>query len=67
MQQYDKRFNMSLAEVPSPRPATNRILLESTIDGRILIHSTLTPEETIEALDGAMEAIDGQRLPPREG
>jgi hypothetical protein len=57
--------HMSLAEVSSPRPATARVLVERTLGGTLIISSTLDSEEsTIQMLDEAMEAIDGQRLPP---
>ena len=60
----NKLFCLSLSEVPSPRPATARVLIERRVDGQFELRSTLSPEETIEVLDGAMESIDGQRLPP---
>jgi hypothetical protein len=62
----NKRFEEPLWAIPSRgrKPATARVLLELGVDGKWDISSTLKQEETIEALDQAMESIDGQRLPP---
>jgi hypothetical protein len=61
----NKRFEEPLWRIPSTgKPATARVLLEKGVDGKWDLSSTLKPEETIEALDQAMESIDGQRLPP---
>jgi hypothetical protein len=59
-----KTFNLSRAQVSSQRPATLRVLLEVDVSGTLHISSTTEEEKTIEVLDRAMEAIDGQRLPP---
>lgn len=59
------RDNMSLSQISSFWPATKRILVEVGTSGELRISSTLESEEdTIQLLDEAMEAIDGQRMPP---
>lgn len=48
----------------SPGCDTRISILEN--GAALMISSTLSKEETINLLDRAMEAIDGQRLPPEE-
>jgi len=65
MSRHSYKHGMSLAEISSPRPATARVLVERGVNGDLHISSTLGgEEETVQMLDEAMEAIDGQRLPP---
>jgi hypothetical protein len=59
-----KSFNHTLSEIHSSQPATQRVLGEVSINGDIHVSSTTETAETIELLDKAMEACDGQRLPP---
>ena len=59
-----KRFKEPLTAIQSNHPATARVLVEVRVNGEFLITSTLGEPETVDLLDKAMEAIDGQRLPP---
>lgn len=62
---HSYKHGMSLSEIHSPRPAVARVLIERSINGDLHISSTLSDgETTVQILDEAMEAIDGQRLPP---
>ena len=58
-----KTFNLPSCSVLSV-PATARVVVSRKVDGSLDIQSTLEEEDTINLLDEAMEAIDGQRLPP---
>ena len=59
-----KTYSLSLSEVSGFDPATARVLIYRDVAGKMHVRSTLNEADTIEALDGAMESIDGQRLPP---
>jgi hypothetical protein len=61
-----KTFNLTLSQIHSARPATKRVLVEISVSGDVHISSTTEEEDTINILDKAMEAIDGQRLPPTD-
>jgi hypothetical protein len=61
-----KTFNMTLSQIHSARPATQRVLIEVSPNGDIHISSTIGADNTVKLLDQAMEGIDGQRLPPAD-
>lgn len=65
MTEHTTKLGASLSEVHSPRPAIARILVERGVNGSVHVTSTLEEAETsVQLLDEAMEALDGQRLPP---